>query len=129
MRKQILSVGRNLSTTAFLSMTIPLLLSQVALADTLRTKDYRVTITNNCPEGEVTCNNVSYYGVNVNTNASIQLQGRTVHTPCADGVTPCRFVGYEFSNGNYRYLVTQEGSLQVYKNGKIVLSQRGNWEY
>jgi hypothetical protein len=129
MKKQTLSFGKNLLIIAFLSMTISLVLSQAALADTLRTKDFRVTITNNCQEGEVVCNNVTYKGVNVNTNASIQLQGRTVHTLCADGVTPCRFVGYEFSNGNYRYLVTEEGRLQVYQNGKIVLNQRGSWEH
>lgn len=129
MIKQTLSFGKNLLIIAFLPMTIPLVLSQAALADTLRTKDFRVTITNNCPEGEVACNNVTYHGVNVNTNASLQLQGRTVHTSCADGVTPCRFVGYEFSNGNYRYLVTEEGRLQVYQNGKIVLNQIGNWEH
>jgi hypothetical protein len=128
MIKQTLSFGKNLLIIAFLPMTSLLVLSQAALADTLRTKDFRVTITNNCPEGEVACNNVNYHGVNVNTGASVQLLGRTLHTSCADGVTPCRFVGYEFSNGNYRYLVTEEGSLQVYQNGKLVLNQRGNWE-
>ena len=129
MKKQTLSFGKNLLIMAFLPMTIPLVLSQAALADTLKTKDFRVTITNNCQEGEVVCNNVTYKGVNVNTNASIQLRGKTVHTLCADGVTPCRFVGYQFSNGNYRYLVTEQGSLQVYQNGKIVLNQRGTWEH
>lgn len=129
MKKQTLSSVKNLLIVAFLPMLAPLVLSQAALADTLRTKDFRVTITNNCPEGQVACNDVTYYGVNINTNASIQLQGRTVHTSCADGVTPCRFVGYEFSNGNYRYLVTEEGRLQVYQNRKIVLNQRGNWEH
>jgi|SRR6476469_1847960 len=128
MKKQTLSFGKKLLIAAFLPMTIPLVLSQAALADTLRTKDFRVTIINNCQEGQIVCNNVTYKGVNVNTNASIQLRGRTVHKLCADKVTPCRFVGYQFSKGNYRYLVTEEGSLQVYKNGKLVLKQRGKWE-
>lgn len=128
MKKQTLSFGKNLIILASLPILAPLVLSQAVLADTLRTKDFRVTITNNCPEGEVVCNNVIYQGVNINTGASIQLKGKTVHTLCADQVTPCRFVGYEFSKGNYRYFVTQEGRLQVYQNGKIVLNQRGNWE-
>lgn len=129
MKKQTLGFGKNLLIVAFLPMTIPLLLSQGALADTLKTKDFRVTITNNCPEGTVVCNNVTYYGINVKTNASLKLRGRTVHTSCADGVTPCRFIGYEFFNGNYRYFVTEQGSLQVYQNGKLVLNQRGNWQH
>lgn len=104
-----------------------LLLGQAALADTLRTKDFRITITKNCPEGNVVCNNVTYRGVNLSTGSSIQLRGKTVHTLCADRVTPCRFVGYEFPNGVYRYLVTENGRLQVYKGNKLVLDQNGTW--
>jgi hypothetical protein len=109
-------------------MAALLLFSRSVLADTLKTKNFRVTITNHCPEGYVACNNVTYYGVNLNTGASIKLTGRTVHTLCADEATPCRLVGYEFSNGNYRYFVTEEGRLQVYRGGTLVLNQRGNWE-
>ncbi len=128
MRKQSLSFGKFLSRIALLPIATVLLFSTSALADTLKTKDFRVTITRNCPEGNVTCNNVTYQGVNVNTGAAIRLRGRTLNTTCADGVTPCRFIGYEFSNGNYRYLVTQEGRLQVYQSGKLVLDQAGSWE-
>jgi hypothetical protein len=103
------------------------LLGQAALADTLRTKDFRITITNNCPEGNVVCNNVTYRGVNVSTGASIQLRGKTLHTRCADRVTPCRFVGYEFPNGAYRYVVTENGRLQIYQGNKLVLDQSGTW--
>jgi hypothetical protein len=36
--------------------------TQAANAETLKTKNFNVTITRNCPEGYVTCNNVTYYG-------------------------------------------------------------------
>ncbi len=129
MKKQSLAFGKILSIIALPAILAPLVLPRIALADTLRTQNYRVTITVNCPEEEVVCNDVTYDGSNVNTGESLQLQGRTVSTLCADGVTPCRFIGYEFFNGDYRYLVTEEGRLQVSINGEIILDQSGNWEF
>lgn len=125
--KETRNYRRMLLGIALFPIAALLLPSQAALADTLRTKDFRVTITNNCPEGNVTCKDVTYYGTNLKTGASIQLTGKTIHTLCADRVTPCRFLGYEFSNGNYRYVVTENGRLQVYQGRKLVLDQKGNW--
>lgn len=126
-RKGTRNYRRMLLGIALFPIATLLLPSNAALADTLRTRDFRVTITNNCPEGNVTCNDVTYYGTNLKTGASIQLTGKTVHTLCADGVTPCQFLGYEFSNGKYRYVVTENGRLQVYQGRKLLLDQRGNW--
>ncbi len=102
--------------------------SLVAQASTLVTQDYIVTISQNCVEGDVDCDNVTYYGVNTNTGASLDLQGRTVHAPCTDGITPCRFMGYEFFNGAYRYFVAQNGTLQIFQNGQRILEQSGYWD-
>jgi hypothetical protein len=99
----------------------------IAQAETLTTRNYRVTVTRNCAEGSVTCNNVSYTGVDLRTGASIRLRGKTVHTLCNDGVTPCRFEGYQFRNGNVQYNVSQGGTLSVYQNKKLILSERGSW--
>lgn len=97
----------------------------VANAESLKTKNFSVKITRNCPEGNVTCDNVKYFGKNLNTGDSISLTGKTIHATCADGVTPCRFLGYEFPNGNYLYRVTQDGKLQVYQGKKLVLQEKG----
>ncbi|MCU0536373.1 MAG: hypothetical protein MUD14_21000 [Hydrococcus sp. Prado102] len=99
-----------------------------ASAETLQTKNFEVNITQNCAEGEVTCNNVSYRGTNRKTGDSISLTGKTLHQLCADNVTPCRFIGYEFLNGNYRYLVTSDGTLQVYRGRELILSEQGTWQ-
>jgi hypothetical protein len=99
-----------------------------ASAETLQTKNFEVNITSNCAEGEVTCDNVSYRGINRKTGDSISLTGKTLHQLCADNVTPCRFLGYEFINGNYRYLVTSDGTLQVYRGNKLILSEQGTWQ-
>lgn len=94
----------------------------------LRTENVNIVLRSNCIEGAVTCNNVSYEGININTGDSIQLVGKTIHTTCADGVTPCRFLGYEFINGNYRYIVQNDGLLLVYQGEKLILREQGTWQ-
>ena len=101
--------------------------SKAALADTLKTKNFIVHITRNCSEGEVVCNNVSYTGTRLETGASIKLTGKTVYRMCADKVTPCQFLGYEFLNRDYRYFVTESGTLKVYKQKKLLLEEKGSW--
>ncbi|MEA5536914.1 hypothetical protein [Crocosphaera sp. XPORK-15E] len=96
--------------------------------ETLKTKNFKITINSNCQEGEVTCDHVSYEGINANTGESLQLIGKTLHTTCADGITPCRFIGYEFLNGKYRYMVTEDGSLLVYQGEKLLLEEQGTWQ-
>ena len=99
-----------------------------AIADTLTTKGFKIDIQVNCEEGNVTCNRVSYRAKDLKTGKSLRLSGKTIHSLCADGVTPCRFLGYEFRNRNYRYIVTEGGLLEVYKGEKLLVSQQGTWD-
>ncbi|BAZ41109.1 hypothetical protein NIES4101_70710 [Calothrix sp. NIES-4101] len=101
------------------------LLAGAANAETLKTKNFKVTITRNCPEGYVVCNNVTYVGRNLKTGQSIRLTGRTIHTVGADGVTPSRFLGYQFRNGQYIYQVTADNRLLVYNGKKLILQEQG----
>ena len=101
---------------------------ETAVADTLKTKNFVVHITRNCPEGQVVCNNVSYTGTRLRTGESITLTGRTVYRMCSDKVTPCQFLGYEFLNRDYRYFVTESGTLKVYKQKKLLLEESGSWK-
>lgn len=105
------------------------LFNQAASAETLNTHDFQIKITRSCSEGYVTCNNVTYYGRDLNTGRHIRLIGKTVNSTCADGVTPCRFLGYEFRNSNYLYKITADGKLLVYKNGRLILDQQGTFQY
>ena len=117
--------------TLTVGLTISLLLySQFIVADTLSTKNHVVTIHVNCEEGNVTCDKVTYHGVSKKSGKSITLEGTTKHTICADGVTPCRFIGYEFKNGNITYLVLESGLLQVVKGeSDVLLEEKGEWSY
>lgn len=111
---------------------LPLLLlaSAFTSAQQLDTPNYTVEIQQLCPEGEVQCQNVSYKGTSKISGASIELKGSAWHSLCADGVTPCRFLGYKFNNGRIRYLVFDSGLLQVIgSSGKVVLEEQGVWDY
>jgi hypothetical protein len=106
-----------------------ILYAQMSLAGTLTTENYVVTVQNNCEEGSVTCDNVTYHGISKQTGKAITLKGSTKHAMCADGVTPCRFLGYEFKNGNVTYLVLESGLVQVFKGeSEVLLEEQGNWE-
>ncbi len=105
------------------------LFAGVANAETLKTKNYQVKITRNCSEGNVICNNVTYVGKNLKTGQSIRLKGKTIHTKGADGVTPARFLGYEFRNNKFLYRVTENGVLTVFNGNKLILKEKGTFTY
>ncbi len=94
----------------------------------ITTENYKIVLHSNCIEGAVSCNHVSYEGININTGDSIQLAGKTIHTTCADGVTPCRFLGYKFVNGDHSYIVQSDGSLLVYEENNLILKEEGTWQ-
>lgn len=80
-------------------------------------------------KGYVTCDKVKYYDQNLKTGKSISLIGKTIHTTGADGVTPGRFLGYEFRNKNYLYRVTEDGILLIYRGKKLIFKEQGNLTY
>jgi hypothetical protein len=106
-----------------------LALASGAHADTLNTPSFTIEIKVNCPEGDVTCDNVSYFGKSKKSGKSISLHGRTMHSLCADGKTPCRFLGYEFKRGDTRYLVQESGELLVTQGKKVLVQEQGEWQY
>lgn len=60
---------------------------------------------------------------------SISLTGKTIHTTGADGVTPGRFLGYEFRNHNYLYQVRADGTLLIYQGKKLIVKEQGALTY
>lgn len=104
------------------------LIAPVAAVETLRTASFEVRIDQRCPEGEVTCSRVHYTGTSLKTGKSITLIGRTLHTTCADGRTPCRFLGYIFRNGKFVYTVLENGLLSVKEGDRVVVEEQGEWK-
>jgi hypothetical protein len=99
-------------------------------ASDLETPHYQVQIDTRCAEGNVTCDQVIYQGKSKVSGNSIELIGETWHTTCADGVSPCRFLGYRFRNGNVIYYVHETGYLEVIRNkAETQVSEQGQWQY
>lgn len=111
-----------LAVVAVLGLSLP-----AEAAQTLVTRNFEVRIEVLCPEGDVTCDKVRYTGVNRRNGRSITLNGRTLHTLCADGVTPCRFLGYEFRSGSITYTAFDSGLLSVREGSKVLLEEQGTW--
>ena len=99
-----------------------------AEAADLITKTYSIAITENCPEGEVGCRDVTYVGTNKTTGKSITLKGKAVMHMCPDRVTPCSHEGYEFKNGYIEYRVKPDGLLVVTRGAKVLVEEQGEWQ-
>ena len=97
-------------------------------ASELVTRGFKVVVTENCPEGETNCQDVTYIGTSKATGKFIRLKGSAVVRLCVDHVTPCQHIGYRFPNGRYVYFVGDDGSLIVTHEGKQILNQMGNWQ-
>jgi hypothetical protein len=94
----------------------------------LLTPQFVVVVVERCPEGDVACNDVTYTGVNRKTGESIFLKGQAWVRLCADRVTPCQHLGWEFKNGDLTYRVQESPAvLQVERRGKTLLEQKGKW--
>jgi len=94
----------------------------------LDTPGFTIRIEVKCPEGEVTCKDVSYRGESKRTKRSVNLKGSTAHSMCADKVTPCRFLGYVFKSGTFTYFVSDAGELTVRDGAKLIVQESGSWQ-
>ncbi|MCB0882826.1 MAG: nuclear transport factor 2 family protein [Thermoleophilia bacterium] len=94
---------------------------------TLTTRDFRVTVTQRCAEGDIGCRNATYRGTNRRTGATIRLRGAVMVRMCADGVTPCGVLGYRFTRGRFVYRVTEGGTLLVTRGSRVLVRQPGRW--
>ncbi|WP_207907519.1 hypothetical protein [Celerinatantimonas diazotrophica] len=111
----------------FFGVVFFLIMSPFVNGATLVTTNYIISISQNCEEGNVTCDDVTYIGQSKKSGRSITLKGHTIHRMCSDGVTPCEFLGYEFKNGNTTYTVLESGVLDIKQNGHLLLHTQGTW--
>ncbi|WP_306396412.1 hypothetical protein [Telluria beijingensis] len=102
--------------------------AQARAQQTLDTPGYTVKITQQCEEGNVTCDDVRYVGTSKKSGKAISLRGKTMHAMAADGVTPGAFQGYVFRSGRVTYTVFADGRLVVTEGKKTLVNQRGEWK-
>ncbi|MBA3537353.1 MAG: hypothetical protein H0T84_12225 [Tatlockia sp.] len=107
---------------------IGLLGSGLAAAKSLDTPHYKITISClNSSQNEVNCSKASYQEINKETGAKVNLMGVQVMAKCPDKSTACHSLGYEFSNGNLTYLISENGQLQVLEGAKVLVDEAGTW--
>lgn len=98
-----------------------------ATPQVLVTRDFTVTITAQCAEGTVGCDDVLYTGVDRRNGKSLTLHGKAVMHDCTGTRTPCHLEGWRFDNRGTVYNVTSAGVLEVTQAGKQLLRQAGSW--
>ncbi|SDS95416.1 hypothetical protein SAMN05216271_3193 [Halopseudomonas sabulinigri] len=94
----------------------------------LVTPSYQLKMDSRCTEGEVSCAHYTLQGRERHSGEPLMLQGRSMHTTCADGETPCRFLGYRFDAPERSFLITEDGLLNIYLGDSLILHEQGRWE-
>jgi hypothetical protein len=94
----------------------------------LVTPSHDIRIVHDCPEGCVSCNRIRGRFVSRKTGDTVVLIGSTDHSKGADGVTPSRFRGWRFMNGDTSYGISADGILTVAMDGTAELREQGAWQ-
>lgn len=82
------------------------------------TNDLWIKIINLYEEGEMSCDKMVYIGLNKKTGDYITLSGKSVISK-----SNYSFLYYEFINNDTKYLVKRDNFLEVWNNGKVILSK------
>ncbi len=94
-------------------------------AESLASPSYDVSIQSLCPEGYVSCDRLVLRGVHKPTGQRLHLKGRSVHGRCADGVTPCAYLGDRFEGRKQVYFFSAQGWLMVTdRSGRLRLREK-----
>ncbi len=100
-----------------------------AAAAKFETAGFVILIDDRSAEYSIGSDDVTYFGSSKKTGKSIMLIGSTVHSYGPDGITPTQFQGYHFKNGSIEYFVSEHGYLEVTKGGKVLVFERGQWDW
>lgn len=87
----------------------------------INTDKFNIRIEDNCEEGNVSCEDISYSAIRLSDGSRIDLKGGTKNRPKSYS-----FYGYEFKNNSYTYvLYTAQAmpELVIFHKGKIILAE------
>ncbi len=113
----------------YLVFVLAIMFSEVS-AETLTTDNFIIEIEHDCEEGNVTCDMIKFIYSPIGIEQKQTVVGKTVHTKCADGVTPCTFQGYQFLADGTTYFIYNSGVLEVIDSeGNQLLVEQGKWQH
>lgn len=113
-----------------LLLSICCLAPRIALSGEFVTQHYKLIIITNCKAENVTCDDIDLTAINRDSEIIIfQTKGRTRHSRSANGITPGRFLGYEFKIENMTYFLTEDDTLLIKADkSDIVIKEKGEWQ-
>jgi hypothetical protein len=117
------------ATMKSIIIVVILLFTSHALAETLVTPSYKIEF-GGCGEGVVSCDEIDVVVTNRSSNAVSSYTGKTMHSLCNDGVTPCQFQGYQFPGNEGHFVIHADGTLEISgKSNQAILVEEGKWSY
>ena len=108
---------------ALASLAIPMAVITAEAKDIYSSKTYRFSIERRCQEGWVSCNNVQLEIYNKKTGENLRILGSTHHSTCADGISPCRFIGYIFKKDDLKIVIDYQNIVLI-RNGTQILREQ-----
>ena len=110
-------------------LLVAIIATSAVRAGTLISDNFIIEIERQCPEGHVTCEKIQFTFSPTGIDKKQVVIGTTIHTKCADGLTPCAFQGYEFHSNGDIYFINESGFLVVRdKDGNTLLAEQGEWQ-
>ncbi|MBZ2400611.1 hypothetical protein IRM71_03910 [Erwinia amylovora] len=98
-------------------------LTRMMKTRTFSTDSFTITIVNGCGDFNVSCQDVTYYGLRNKDNSQIKLGGRTIDDDKTHHAT-----GAIFKSGIVEYRIFfAPPSLKVTQGNKVLVSQIGRW--
>ena len=107
---------------ALASLAIPVAAIDAEAQGMYSSKTYEFSIERRCEEGRVSCDNVLLEARNKKTSERLRIVGATHHSRCADGISPCRFIGYIFEKDGLRIFIDYQ-NIVVTRNGAEILRE------
>ena len=107
---------------ALASLAIPIAAIQTEAKEMYSSKTYEFSIQRRCHEGWISCDNVLLEARNKKTGESLSVIGSTYHSRCADGISPCRFIGYIFKKNGLKIIIDYQ-NLVFTRNGAEILRE------
>lgn len=107
---------------------VALIFSSLAYGEKFVSDNFSIEMEPQCAEGEVACSHIKFTITVPGAEKSSVIYGKSKYAMCADGVTPCRFQGYEFMSDGSRYFINSVGLLVVTdEQDNVLLTEVGKW--
>lgn len=112
----------------YIAILLLMLTPFYAHAERIETPTFDILVKWMCEEGHVSCDNITFSVENQRDGTTRHYVGESIHSLCADGESPCRFLGYRFRAGCMSFTLYSHGYIEVVSEELgVLLSEEGQW--